>query len=138
MMKKLIIASHGELAQGLKSALELIAGNMAKEIVTYSLVPGKSATDFVAEIEQEMVAHPNQQFIVMGDLSGASIVNAMLSLANYANAVLLSGVNLSLALQVLLDSSDTISDDAIDEMISEAQKGISRIQLTQLDQEEDF
>ena len=51
-MKKIIIATHGELALGIKNALELIAGSMAKEISTYSLTPGKSATDFVGEIEK--------------------------------------------------------------------------------------
>lgn len=112
---------------------------MAKEISTYSLTPGKSATDFVAEIEKEMIDHPDQQFIVMGDMYGASVVNAMLSLVNYPNGVLLSGVNLSLALQVLLDGSEMISDESIDEMIKEAQKGILRIQLDQIElEEEDF
>lgn len=137
-MKKIIIATHGELALGIKNALELIAGSMAKEISTYSLTPGKSATDFVAEIEKEMIDHPDQQFIVMGDMYGASVVNAMLSLVNYPNGVLLSGVNLSLALQVLLDGSEMISDESIDEMIKEAQKGILRIQLDQIELEEDF
>ncbi len=137
-MKKIIIATHGELALGIKNALELIAGSMAKEISTYSLTPGKSATDFVAEIEKEMIDHPDQQFIVMGDIYGASVVNAMLSLVNYPNGVLLSGVNLSLALQVLLDGSEMISDESIDEMIREAQKGILRIQLDQIELEEDF
>lgn len=138
-MKKIIIATHGELALGIKNALELIAGSMAKEISTYSLTPGKSATDFVAEIEKEMIDYPDQQFIVMGDMYGASVVNAMLSLVNYPNGVLLSGVNLSLALQVLLDGSEMISDESIDEMIKEAQKGIVRIQLDQIElEEEDF
>lgn len=138
-MKKIIIATHGELALGIKNALELIAGSMAKVISTYSLTPGKSATDFVAEIEKEMIDHPDQQFIVMGDMYGASVVNAMLSLVNYPNGVLLSGVNLSLALQVLLDGSEMISDESIDEMIKEAQKGILRIQLDQIElEEEDF
>lgn len=138
-MKKIIIATHGELALGIKNALELIAGSMAKEISTYSLTPGKSATDFVAEIEKEMIDYPDQQFIVMGDIYGASVVNAMLSLVNYPNGVLLSGVNLSLALQVLLDGSEMISDESIDEMIKEAQKGILRIQLDQIElEEEDF
>lgn len=138
-MKKIIIATHGELALGIKNALELIAGSMAKEISTYSLTPGKSATDFVAEIEKEMIDHTDQQFIVMGDMYGASVVNAMLSLVNYPNGVLLSGVNLSLALQVLLDGSEMISDESIDEMIREAQKGILRIQLDQIElEEEDF
>ena len=137
-MKKIIIATHGELALGIKNALELIAGSMAKEISTYSLTPGKSATDFVAEIEKEMIDYPDQQFIVMGDMYGASVVNAMISLVNYPNGVLLSGVNLSLALQVLLDGSEMISDESIDEMIKEAQKGILRIQLDQIELEEDF
>lgn len=138
-MKKIIIATHGELALGIKNALELIAGSMAKEISTYSLTPGKSATDFVAEIEKEMIDYPDQQFIVMGDMYGASVVNAMLSLVNYPNGVLLSGVNLSLALQVLLDGSEMISDESIDEMIKEVQKGILRIQLDQIElEEEDF
>ena len=75
----------------------------------------------------------------MGDMYGASVVNAMLSLVNYPNGVLLSGVNLSLALQVLLDGSEMISDESIDEMIKEAQKGILRIQLDQIElEEEDF
>ncbi|MEI5993658.1 PTS sugar transporter subunit IIA [Candidatus Enterococcus mansonii] len=126
-MKRIYIASHGALAEGIKNSLQLIAGSMSDQIITYSLTPGKSATDFMEQIEQELQSTPEDQFIIMGDLYGASVVNAMLHLTKYENAILLAGVNLSMALQVVLDSSEKISDETVDFIIQESKNGIQRL-----------
>lgn len=129
MSKKIYIATHGEMSKGIKSALKLIVGNAADSITTYSLTPGKNANDFIKLLEEAILSEPENQFIVLGDLYGASIVNSMVGLAKYKNAVLLSGVNLSMALQILLFGNDELTEHDIEEIISESQSGIKRIEL---------
>lgn len=137
-MKKIYIATHGGMAAGIKDSLKLIAGDAADAITTYSLTPGKNANDFIEEIREEMLAQPETQFIILGDLFGASVVNAMFNLTT-TNAVLLSGVNLGMALQVLLDTNETLSKEAIDLIVEESRKGIMDLSsLSQEFEQEDF
>lgn len=128
-MKEIYIATHGEMSVGMKDSLRLIAGESADVVTTYSLKPGGSAQELMSKIEERLISHPERQIIVLGDLYGASIVNSMLSLVKYKNAVLLSGVNLSMALQVLLDGSEKISDETIDFIIEESKMGIKRLAM---------
>lgn len=137
-MKKIYIASHGEMAEGMKDSLKLIAGEMSNQIKTFTLKPGGSAEDFISEVEREVVKSPEEQIIIMGDLFGASIVNSMFRLINYSNVILLSGVNLSMALQILLDNSNQISDETIDFIIEESKKGILRLKNVEEELSEEF
>ncbi|MGM0237698.1 PTS sugar transporter subunit IIA [Enterococcus sp. AZ103] len=129
MKKKVYIATHGEMAEGIKNSLELIAGDSAKEIEAYSLIPGKNPQDFIRQIEEDIQEDSETQYIILGDLYGASIVNSMVQLAGYENVVLLSGVNLSMALQVLLSVSESLTDSEVEMIIAESKMGIQRIVL---------
>ena len=45
-LRKIIIASHGEFAKGLKNSITMIVGEMADEIDTFCLYPSESPMDF--------------------------------------------------------------------------------------------
>ncbi|MGO3601611.1 MAG: PTS sugar transporter subunit IIA [Enterococcus faecalis] len=135
-MKKIYIASHGEMSLGIKDSLRLIAGESAEKIYTFSLTPGKNTNDFIREIESTISNNPTTQFIIMGDLFGASIVNSMVQLAIYNNAVLLSGVNLSMALQIVLSNENDLTDEDIEQILFEARDGIKRITLPKNNEDE--
>lgn len=128
-MKEIYIATHGEMSIGIKDSLRLIAGESADQITAYSLKPGENAQDFILKIEERLINYPEKQIIILGDLYGASIVNNMFSLARYENAVLLSGVNLSMALQILLDGSKWLDNETINFIIEESKIGIKRLEM---------
>lgn len=102
-MKKIIIATHGKLASGLKDSAKLIAGNIADEIICYELFPGKSAEDFVIDIKNKYLG--KSDIIILCDLFGASVSNEMYKLKNNNNVHIISGVNLQIVLDLLFDDS---------------------------------
>lgn len=135
-MRRIYIATHGEMSLGIKDSLKLIAGDSADEIQTYSLIPGKNALDFIQEVESDILKNQDTQFIIMGDLYGASIVNSMLLLAKYENVILLSGVNLSMALQVLLAGPNDFTEMDIENILLESKSGIKRLVLPEKETDE--
>jgi len=124
------------MSLGIKDSLKLIAGDSADEIQTYSLIPGKNALDFIQEVESDILKNQDTQFIIMGDLYGASIVNSMLLLAKYENVILLSGVNLSMALQVLLAGPNDFTEMDIENILLESKSGIKRLVLPEKETDE--
>ncbi|HHX0196024.1 TPA: PTS sugar transporter subunit IIA [Enterococcus faecalis] len=79
-MRRFYIASHGDFSKGIKHSLEMIAGHSAAAVHTYSLYPGESAVDFFGELKKKAEQAPEDEFILMGDLFGASVVTAMMGL----------------------------------------------------------
>ena len=101
-MRKIVVATHGELAFGLKDSAKLIVGNLADDIITYSLKPGESATDFANEIKSIMDKSIDREFVILTDLYGASVFNAFTYLHELDNFYLFTGTNLGLLLSVIL------------------------------------
>ncbi|MGG5372099.1 hypothetical protein [Enterococcus sp. AZ196] len=52
-MRRIYIATHGEMSLGIKDSLKLIAGDSADDIQTYSLIPGENAIDFIQEVDRK-------------------------------------------------------------------------------------
>lgn len=111
-MKKVIIATHGTLASGFKDSAKLIAGNVANDIVCYELFPGKSAEDFVLDIKEKYLG--KYELVILCDLFGASVSNEMYKLKNEKNVEIVSGINLAMLIDVLLDDSK-MSKEKIEE-----------------------
>ena len=54
-MSRLIFASHGGLSKGMKDSVSMIVGDLAKNVETYSLLPGQNPEDFYQEVLKEAV-----------------------------------------------------------------------------------
>ena len=52
-MAKIILASHGGLSKGMKDSVSMIVGDLARDIETYSLLPGQNPEDFYQEVLKE-------------------------------------------------------------------------------------
>ncbi|MDR0922256.1 MAG: PTS sugar transporter subunit IIA [Lactobacillales bacterium] len=135
-MRKIYIATHGDFSKGLKHSLQMIVGNMAEDIQTYSLYPGESSTDFAKKLDSEIKKNIENEYVILGDLFGASVVNSLIEIAEYDNVVLFSGVNLNLALEVVLSQAARLTDPIIEEMLQSARLGIMRIKAVELEDEE--
>ncbi|WP_086314392.1 PTS system, mannose-specific IIA component [Enterococcus sp. 7F3_DIV0205] len=135
-MRKIYIATHGDFSKGLKHSLEMIAGDSAKEIETFSLYPGASAADFAQKLMKELSLNDEDEYIILGDLFGASVVNALLETTSFEHVRLLAGVNLNLALELLLAGPSKLTDEELEEIIVNAQQGIRRVTIEKLENEE--
>lgn len=134
-MREMIIATHGDFSKGIKQSLQMIAGSPADAIQTYQLRLGESATDFADTISKNI--NSEKDYLILGDLFGASVVNSFIPLTQESNVFLISGVNLNLALEFLL-TPGKLTDELVEQIIKNAREGIKRVTLVVEEENEEF
>lgn len=134
-MNRLVIASHGQFASGIVDSLHMIAGDSANYIEVYCMKPGEAADDYAKTLEKEILAHNDDTFVVLTDLYGASVCNALMRLSSYENVFVVSGVNLNLALAILLEQ-ETINASSLQELVNQARDGIKIVEMQTLENED--
>ncbi|MEG0255025.1 PTS sugar transporter subunit IIA [Vagococcus sp.] len=111
MKKKYLIATHGELASGFQSSLEILAGrgNEITKIDAYVTEEDYTPviTSFIDSVSKE------EQGIIFTDLFGGSVnqkVVTELMLSKKDNVFVLSNVNLAVILSIMFLSEETVLD----------------------------
>ena len=116
--KKMILVSHGKLAEGMLHSVQMIVGENS-DLSAMGMLPGEHYQPMVDTIEQELINHPDTQYLVVADLLGGSVCNGMTMLTGYPNMKLVAGMNMGLVIALLL-SPGALSDEAIDDAIAQA------------------
>lgn len=143
-MKYLIMVSHGRFAEGVKTSLEMFAGDANDRVFALCLHNGKSADDFKKEVEEFLNQHhfkDDDEFVVLADIIGGSPLTTFLNVFSERgyldHAVVLGGMNFTMALTATV-SLDTMDKDAIaKQALSEAQTSIQQYQLPSNDASDD-
>nr|WP_229056712.1 hypothetical protein [Holdemania sp. 1001302B_160321_E10] len=116
-----MIASHGEYAAGLTSAVCRLAGENPD--VT-ALCAYTDETPLETRMQKIMAGHEAETWIIMTDLLGGSVNQYMMRSLLKPNCHILAGVNLELILNVLkLEETDDLAAD-LQRCVSEAQSRI--------------
>lgn len=108
-MKKILICTHGGLAQGFKDALELIAG----EVQGVSVL-GIAMEDTIDHVKGEIEAFiakcdVNDDKIILTDIPGGSTTQAAFYYINTLKKVhVVTGVNLGMLLEVYLSGEEDV------------------------------
>lgn len=132
-MRKMILASHGDFSKGLCNSIEMIVGDLAKEITAYSLYPGENAEKFAQELCVQIQENKTDEYVILSDLYGASVCSALSALTEFENVVLFSGMNINIVLEALLSYPDKLSSSDIEELIEKARMGIQLVQVKPLE-----
>lgn len=122
-MRKLIIASHGELAKGILHSASMIVGDLAKDIETYCLYPGENPNDFVQKLLNTF--DTQLEYIILCDLKGGSVHTAFSRLGIHPNFKIFSGLNLNLLLDILVSYPNTMDEDMQKQVLKNAKDGIT-------------
>ncbi|MDO4941709.1 MAG: PTS sugar transporter subunit IIB [Lachnospiraceae bacterium] len=126
-MKKILIATHGKMASGMKSTIELLIGNMA-DITTIDAYIDLEA-DIIAEIREFFnQKKKGEQVFVFTDLQGGSVNQKLISYSKDPEVVLITGVNLAILLSVIM-AEDEITSEEIAGYIKEAREQLKAICL---------
>ena len=96
-MAQIIIATHGGLSRGMLDSLHMVAGGAADGIETYSLEFGQNPNDYYEQL-RERISASDEQFIIMCDIKGGSVHNALFRLTEFPNVVIFSGLTMGLSL----------------------------------------
>lgn len=136
MSIQVILVSHGEYAQGLHDALQMFVGKR-EDIQSIGLRQGEDSASLKSRIlELLSPLQMEDEIIVLGDLIGGSPLTTMIAcLAEknmLANAVVLGGMNLAMALNAVLLKEQGIqvakemilteAHDAVKEFVFEEQE----------------
>ena len=99
-MEHYILASHGSLACGMKSAVEMICGDECP-LASYDLDHYDTPEDIYAAIEKQIKADPQGEYIIFTDLLGGSVHNCLLHLGQRENTIIIAGMHLGLVLGMM-------------------------------------
>ena len=137
-MRKMIIASHGNFAEGALDAALLIGGEADCEVQVFCMRPGESPEDFASGLEAEITASPEKEFIILADLFGASICNTLYSLSRYSNVKLFSDFNLRLLLEIMVSYKKPLNRSDMDDIVSINRKCLQALYFEKTTKGEDF
>lgn len=118
-MKKIIIASHQYLAQGLKSTLEYIVPNTVEVIDINAYIENISVENqILTSLEQ---CNEEEQIFVFTDLLGGSVNQEFIEKITKYNIELIAGANLPIIMTIVLKLGEQdLTKDEIREAIEEA------------------
>ncbi|MFD2728402.1 PTS sugar transporter subunit IIA [Enterococcus camelliae] len=130
------LISHNEFAKGLKKALEMIAGEQSN-VYAFGLMPGDHPDNIVKKMEHCMTDDIDH-VVILGDLAGGSVCNAALKLTVNPKVTLIAGVNLPLAMEIIIAKANTPA--TISPILEQAKNEMKMITVQQLKAEtmEDF
>ena len=120
---QLILASHGELANGIKSALNVIfADNIPVKVDAFGLNTGENVEDLFNQVNR--CVESADEVIILTDVLGGSVDNELSKLATKDGVNLITGMNLPLVLQLCIGGSNSLVDVDVDNIINSAKDGI--------------
>ena len=119
--RKFLIATHGTLAAGIKSSLDIIIGSMEHVFLLQAYVDEQISVE--AELQKILTQiNDNDELVVFTDILGGSITNHILQHALRPNVYVVSGVNLPLVIDIMLSDSSTPVEDMISAAIENARE----------------
>lgn len=126
IMRKFLLAGHGRFASGLKSALDVIAGETDRVFVIDAYVEDNTA------IEQEVrefrnTLRPGDELIVLTDLMGGSITNQVLRSVELDATVVLSGVNFPLLIDLVMSDPDIPTAEVVASALNTAREQLVHV-----------
>lgn len=117
-MNKILIASHGHLASGIQSSLDILTG-LGKEVsVIDAYVDDR---DYTKDIKTFVEDLHGKTGVIFTDLLGGSVnQKVMLEVAQQKNIFVITGTNLAIVLSVAL-STEPVTKESLQELISASQ-----------------
>lgn len=134
-MKYVFLVSHGELAKGMHSAVEMLAGGGRKDILSVGLENGMGADVFAEKAREVLsVVGEGDEILLFADLVGGSPLttasNVIAEMGLLSRTVMIGGMNMPLVLSATLMKDTMETNDAVEMLISEAKEGIKQFEVT--------
>ncbi|WP_018659859.1 PTS sugar transporter subunit IIA [Allofustis seminis] len=117
---KYLLISHGHLASGMKSALEVILGKNEKIIAIDMYVDGKTFEEKLNEAMKTVGLQ--EELIVITDVYGGSVNQKVVSHFGVDNNYIISGMNLPMLLELIGTNATDLN--VIKKIISESREQI--------------
>lgn len=135
-MRKYFISSHGKLASGFKSSIDVLLGQSNNVTVFDAYLDETNFEDLIkAYLEKQS---EDDQIILLSDLFGGSVNQVMSLYAQKENIVLVAGVNLAFVLELVASGDQHLTLDQIDDLIVQSRNALCRVELSELKEPDEF
>lgn len=143
-MKYLVLVSHGDFAEGLKTSLAMFAGDKIDQVIAVGLKNGTSADDFAVTFKEALSGlKDDDSLVLLADIVGGSPLTTALSVLSeigyLETTTVLGGMNLPMALTAIV-MKDVLEGDAfVSSVLSEAKTALQEYKTASddADDEED-
>lgn len=139
-MKKILIASHGRIASGIASAIEILGVNVGEITAVDCYVDDFDYTPKIQGFIDSVT--PEDNAIIFTDLVGGSVCNKVMTLRPEARGIQhVAGVNLITVIECLL-TEERLTPEKVDEIVSGGSQQMRRMFVEETESEgedeEDF
>lgn len=131
MENRIILVSHGDLSRGMKNSVDMIIGD-TKNCVYFGLEPGQSNIELANKVENYILSNGDNIYVIVADLLGGSVSNAVSRLGDLSNVYLVNGMNSGLVISLLLEGN-VLNEKRIKEIIDESKNNICLQKLSDND-----
>lgn len=121
-MSQFIIATHSYLADGYKHSIKFF--NTEVKNIHFINAYTEEKNNFVEELEKLLNEFEDEQVIILTDLPGGSVNKESASLIKQYNCNVISGINLSLVLELVLGYDEVLTDEKIRAAVEQARSQI--------------
>ena len=138
-MLKIFLSSHGHLASGMKSSLDILLGNSDRVTAFDAYVDQTNLKDVLEDFYKTV--GEEDQVLLCSDLYGGSVNQLMYTFLTKPNTRLVAGVNLAFLLETA--SRESLSDDELAQITAQAGSMLRMVELEKASEsstetEEDF
>ena len=133
-MTKFFLSSHGHLASGLASSLDILLGGHDRVTVFDAYVDEKSLNDALDAFFQTI--GEKDQVILLSDMYGGSVNSTMYTYLDRPNTTLVAGVNLALVIGLTILEGDIIRE-TLESVIEQSREAIRIVDLEKSGEEEE-
>lgn len=117
-MKRILVASHGYLADGIKSSVGILTGNQDLITVVSAYVDESDYTTTIQEFIDSV--EPDDDAVIFTDIYGGSVFQkVMLMEPEKRGIVHVTGFNLAVVIETLI-RTDPITPELMDEIVQNA------------------
>ncbi|MFZ3071129.1 MAG: hypothetical protein WA110_08425 [Anaerolineaceae bacterium] len=117
-MVKMILVSHGNLAEAMLKSAQMIVGHQEEGMVTLGLQPGESPDELQDEIESALKNFGSDEILLMSDLISGTPFNVAGSLMQKYKFRHICGFNLAMLLEALMLRGTLPVDELCESILS--------------------
>lgn len=125
-MTRFFLASHGHLASGLASSIQILTGESSRLRVFDAYVDERSLEEELEAFYENM--EEGDQMILLSDMYGGSVNSIMYPFLTRPNTTLIAGVNLALVIGLLL-GGEPLEPDTIKMVVEQSREAIRIVEL---------
>lgn len=126
MKRTLVLASHHNMAEGLKQTLEFVSGASQETIALSAYVDNRPVDEAIEEVMGRF--QDEDEVIVLTDLTSGSVNQHFFKYRNRPHTHIISGMNLPLAFLIAMEPKDNyISEQKMRTIVEEAKYEIKYV-----------